>query len=92
MLLQVYTKHSILFIIGDEVKEGDIRIVRFSYTPLWQGIVEIFLSGVWGTIYYYGVNYEEARVTCRQLGYHVYGMQWEKVTLSSKITLLEVAL
>ena len=63
------------------MKEGDIRIVRFG--QLWQGIVEIFLSGVWGTIYYpdyYEYHYydrpttTEAYIVCRQLGYNIYGM------------------
>ena len=58
---------------GDEVKEGDIRIVRSG--QLWQGIVEIYLSGVWGTIYYYyGPTTAEAYVVCRQLGYNTYSM------------------
>ena len=56
--------------IGDEVKEGDIRLVGGSY--LWQGRVEIFLSGVWGTICDDGSTYAEARVACRQLGYNTY--------------------
>ena len=59
-----------LYILGDEVKEGDIRLVEGSY--LWQGRVEIFLSGVWGTMTDDGASYDEARVICRQLGYNTY--------------------
>ena len=61
-----------LFLIGDEVKEGDIRIGI--YGEAWTGIVDIYLSGVWGTVYYYGASSEEAWVACRQLGYHTYGI------------------
>ena len=62
-----------LFLIGEEVKEGDIRIG--SYGQAWRGIVEIYLSGAWGTVYYDGASTEEAAwVVCRQLGYHTYGI------------------
>ena len=57
-------------ILGNDVKEGDIRLVPGSY--LWQGLVEIFLDGVWGTINHVGGYNEDARVVCRQLGYHTY--------------------
>ena len=39
---------------------------------LWQGLVEIFSDGVWGTINRVGAYTDEARVVCRQLGYHTY--------------------
>ena len=55
---------------GDEIKEGDIRLVGGSY--LWHGRVEIYLSGVWGIISYYGTSYNAAKVVCRQLGYNTY--------------------
>ena len=58
-----------VLLIGDDIKEGDIRLIPGSY--LWQGLVEIFLDGVWGTI---NIAYtREARVACRQLGYNTYG-------------------
>ena len=56
--------------IGDDVKEGDIRLIPGSY--LWQGLVEIFLDGIWGTINYVGTDSSDATVVCRQLGYHTY--------------------
>ena len=56
------------YYIGEEVKEGDIRLVGGSYS--WQGRVEIFLLGVWGTICDDASDYREARVVCRQLGYN----------------------
>ena len=55
-------------VLGDAIKEGDIRLVGGSY--LWQGRVEIFLSGVWGTIYSGYASSVDARVVCRQLGYN----------------------
>ena len=55
--------------VGDDIKAGDIRLVPGSY--LWQGLVEIFLDGVWGKINYISPN--AARVVCRQLGYNTYG-------------------
>ena len=62
-----------LFLIGEEVKEGDIRI-GILYGQAWRGAVIIYLSGVWGTVYYDGASTEEAWVVCRQLGYHTYGI------------------
>ena len=61
---------NVVYTIGDEVKEGDIRLLEGSY--LWQGRLEIFLSGVWGTMSDDGAYSEEARVICRQLGYNTY--------------------
>ena len=70
---QNYYCHIIL-VTGNEKKEGDIRLVGGNY--LWQGRVEIFISGVWGTVYdyydYYFLSSNEARVVCRQLGYNTY--------------------
>ena len=63
---------SYIFNLGDDMKEGDIRLVGGRY--LWEGRVEIFLSGVWGTIsddmaYYYRDN---AVIVCKQLGYNTF--------------------
>ena len=58
---------------GNETKEGDIRLVGGRH--LWEGRVEIFLSGVWGTISddgpsnTGGPSNTAAAVVCRQLGY-----------------------
>ena len=57
---------------GNEVKEGDIRL-RGS-NMLWEGRVEIFLSGEWGTVCDNGASSIDARVVCRQLGYYTYSM------------------
>lgn len=53
------------YFTGDVFQEGDIRLVGGSYS--WEGRVEIYFSGTWGTIYE-GDNYD-AHVVCHQLGY-----------------------
>ena len=57
-----------MYLLGDAIKEGDIRLVGDSY--LWHGRVEIYLDGIWGTIY--RAYTDETRVVCRQLGYNTY--------------------
>ena len=37
---------------------------------MWEGRVEIFLSGVWGSVSHNGAY--DAKVVCRQLGYNTY--------------------
>ena len=59
-----------MFYIGDEIKEGDIRLVGGSY--LWKGRVEIFISDVWGTVSDDNYWANNAKVICRQLGYNTY--------------------
>ena len=56
--------------VGDEVKEGDIRLVGGRY--MWEGRVEIFLHGVWGTVSDDGTSSTDAVVVCRQLGYNTF--------------------
>ena len=64
--------YSLLFtnFSGNETKELDIRLVGGKY--LWEGRVEIFLHGVWGTFCDDGAYTNDAFVVCRQLGYTIY--------------------
>ena len=52
---------------GMEYHEGDIRLVGGSYS--WEGRVEIYLYGEWGTITDHRAQTLDAHVACRQLGY-----------------------
>ena len=62
MLLQSYSS----FFTADEAyKEGDIRLVEGSYN--WEGRVEIYWSGIWGTISDSSWTTADANVVCRQL-------------------------
>ena len=56
-----------LLYIGTDYKNGDIRLVGGSYS--WQGRVEIYLNGEWGTITHDNTDKMDAHVVCRQLGY-----------------------
>ena len=54
-------------LIGNDTKEWQIRLVGGRF--LWEGRVEVFLSGEWGTVADDGGYTDEAEVVCRQLGY-----------------------
>ena len=69
-MLHMQCKYSSVISIGDDIKEGDIHLVGSGYS--WQGRVEIFLSGVWGTVSDDGAGTTDAAVVCRQLGYSTY--------------------
>ena len=56
--------------LGDEVKEWDIRLVEGRYP--WEGRVEIYLYGVWGTVSEDWATSIDAAVVCRQLGYNTH--------------------
>ena len=51
--------------------EGDVRLIngRNSY----QGRVEVCLNNTWGTVCQTGWGVAEARVVCRQIGFHTLG-------------------
>ena len=51
--------------LGDEIKEGEIRLIG----GIWFGRVEIFLSGIWGTVSGDEGYSTESMIVCRQLGY-----------------------
>ena len=84
--------------VGEIYHEGDIRLVGGSYS--WEGRVEIYLYGVWGTITDDGTDVRDAHVVCRQLGYdtrcevmyyvsvdvHVHDTELEFTCLSGLVT------
>ena len=48
-------------------RHGDIRLIGGSYQ--WEGRVEIFISGTWGTITDSEWTKNDAQVVCRKLGH-----------------------
>ena len=48
-------------------EDGDVRLVGGSYQ--WEGRVEVYMSGVWGTITDSDWTDDDARVVCRKLGH-----------------------
>ena len=50
-----------------QYRYGDIHLVGGSYQ--WEGRVEIFISGTWGTITDFEWTNNDAQVVCRKLGH-----------------------
>ena len=50
-----------------QYRDGDIRLVGGSYQ--WEGRVEIYFSGTWGTITDSDWTSDDAQVVCRKLGH-----------------------
>ena len=50
-----------------QYRDGDVRLVGGSYQ--WEGRVEVYMSGVWGTITDSDWTDDDARVVCRKLGH-----------------------
>ena len=53
--------------IAAHLRDGDLRLVGGSYQ--WEGRVEIFFAGSWGTITDSDWTREDAQVVCRAMGY-----------------------
>ena len=54
-------------IIAAAFRGGDVRLVGGSYQ--WEGRVEIFFAGSWGTITDSDWTSEDAQAVCRTMGY-----------------------
>ena len=50
-----------------QYKDGDIRLTEGIYS--WEGRVEIYFSGAWGTITDSDWTNDDAQVVCRKMGY-----------------------
>ena len=53
--------------VDAQYRYGDIRLVGGSYQ--WEGRVEIFISGTWGTITDSEWTNNDAQVVCHKLGH-----------------------
>ena len=56
---------SLLFIVDENLRSGDIRLVGGQHN--WEGRVEVFLNGTWGTISSTNWGTTETKVVCRLL-------------------------
>ena len=57
----------LIFAGARSYKDGDIRLVGGSYP--WEGRVEIYYLGVWGTITDTEWTNDDAQAVCRKMGY-----------------------
>ena len=62
----LYSKLSYIYADG-QYRDGDVRLVGGSYQ--WEGRVEIYFSGTWGTITDSDWTSDDAQVVCRKLGH-----------------------
>lgn len=62
-MLLYYTLHG----LDAQYQYGDIRLTGGSY--LWEGRVEVYLFGTWGTVTDSDWSSDDAQVVCRKLGY-----------------------
>ena len=74
--------------LGDIYKEGDIRLMGGSYS--WEGRVEIYTSGTWGTIGGISRRYSsyrciDAGIACRQLGYDIQCENFNNYSYCTKV-------
>ena len=68
-----------ILLLAAEFRNGDIRLVGGTYQ--WEGRVEIFLDGVWGTIADSHWSGEEAETACRMMGYFIPGKSYMSITI-----------
>ena len=67
-VLLLITSDSILMLrIGARYMDNDIRLIGGSYP--WEGRVEIYSSGTWGTITDSDWTNDDAQVVCHKMGY-----------------------
>ena len=57
----------VLCLLGAQYRDGAIRLIGGSYP--WEGRVEIYFSGIWGTITDSDWTSDDAHVVCRKMGY-----------------------
>ena len=74
----------VLSSIDAQYRDGDIRLVGGSYQ--WEGRVEIYFSGTWGTITDSDWTSNDAQVVCRKMGYFRPGkIGYECITCASPV-------
>lgn len=76
----------VTFCIDGDDQEGDIRLVGGTYS--WEGRVEVYLNGGWGTISATDADKQDAHVVCRQLGFStqcIYKVCRKYIFLSLKV-------
>ena len=61
-----------VILAGAQYREGDVQLVGGSYA--WEGRVEIYMSGMWGTITDSQWTGDDAQTACRKLGYFKPGL------------------
>ena len=59
--------------------DGDIRLIGGSYP--WEGRVEIYRTGTWGTITDSDWTSDDAQVVCRKMGYFKPGEIYDEMLL-----------
>ena len=69
---------SFLLLLDGQYRDGDIRLVGGSYQ--WEGRVEIYFFGTWGTITDSEWSTDDAQVVCRKLGYFKPGLIYDVYT------------